>query len=205
MQPREAGNTARLQLGEPHMLRELAEVRAEDYATRRADAERPFLLVPRRSNNFMNSSGRSLAKLTRGRPYNPAFVHPDDLAALGIASGESVEIRSAHDAIWAVVEADDTLRRGVVAMTHAFGGHPDEDHRASRDRQQHRPSDGRRPRVRSDQRDAENGRAADRDRAAEVGSTDGPRRARLSSGAMRARLSLAERHARRSVRSIRAP
>jgi anaerobic selenocysteine-containing dehydrogenase len=129
VQPREAGNTDRLQIGDPHMMRALAEVRAEDYAKRRADAERPFLLVPRRSNNFMNSSGRSLAKLTRERPYNPAFVHPDDLAALGIASGQSVEIRSAHDAIQAVVEADDTLRRGVVAMTHAFGGHPDEDGR----------------------------------------------------------------------------
>jgi len=28
-----------------------------------------------------------------------------------------------------VVEADDTLRRGVVAMSQAFGGQPDEDHR----------------------------------------------------------------------------
>jgi anaerobic selenocysteine-containing dehydrogenase len=129
VQPREDGNAARLQLGDPHMMRALAEVRAEDYAARRTDAAHPFLLVPRRSNNFMNSSGRSLAKLTRERPYNPAFVHPDDLAALGIASGESIEIRSAHDAIQAVVEADATLRRGVVAMTHAFGGQPDEDHR----------------------------------------------------------------------------
>jgi len=127
VQPRAEGNTDRLQLGDPHMLRELAEVRAEAYAERRSDALRPFLLVPRRSNDFMNSSGRSLPKLTRKRPYNPAFVHPDDLAVLGIASGESVEIRSAHDAIRAVVEADASLRRGVVAMTHAFGGQPDED------------------------------------------------------------------------------
>ena len=129
VQPREPGNGDRLQLGDPHMMRELAEVSGEDYATRHGDTALPFLLVPRRANNFMNSSGRSLPKLTGSRPYNPAFVHPDDLAALGIASGDSVEIRSAHDAIWAVAEADGTLRRGVVAMTHAFGGQPDEDER----------------------------------------------------------------------------
>jgi anaerobic selenocysteine-containing dehydrogenase len=129
VQPREEGNTARLQLGHPEVLAELREVRAEDHATKQIDAERPFLLIPRRAGNFLNSSGRSLQRLTRDRPYNPAFVHPDDLAALGIESGASIEIRSAHDAVLAVVEADDTLRRGVVAMTHAFGGQPDEDDR----------------------------------------------------------------------------
>ena len=129
VQPREEGNTDRLQLGDAHMMSALREVREEDYEGRRSDADYPFLLVSRRSNNFMNSIGRSVEKLAGSKTYNPAFVHPDDLAALGIASGDSVEIRSAHDAIWAVAEADDTLRRGVVSMTHAFGGQPDEDAR----------------------------------------------------------------------------
>ena len=129
VQPREEGNADRLQLGDPRMMRELAEIRAEPYEQRHQDTEYPFLLISRRSNNFMNSIGRSLETLTGERPYNPAFVHPEDLDRLGIASGESIEIRSAHDAIWAVAEADDTLRRGVVAMTHAFGGQPDEDGR----------------------------------------------------------------------------
>jgi anaerobic selenocysteine-containing dehydrogenase len=129
VQPRQAGNTDRLQLGDPYIMRELLELRAEDYLKRRSDDEYPFLLVSRRSNNFINSIGRSIAKLTAGRPYNPAFVHPQDLAALGIASGQGIEIRSAHDAIWAVAETDDTLRRGVVAMSQNFGGQPDEDQR----------------------------------------------------------------------------
>ena len=127
VQPREPGNTARLQIGDPDMMRALAEVRNETYPSQRPDPAYPFLLIPRRSNNFVNSIGRSLERLKRNRPYNPAFMHPQDLAAFGLVDGESVEIRSPHDAIHAVVEADDTLRRGVVAMTHAFGGQPDED------------------------------------------------------------------------------
>jgi anaerobic selenocysteine-containing dehydrogenase len=129
VQPREEGNDSRLQLGDPHMMRELALVRAEDFAARQSDAAHPFLLVPRRANNFLNSSGRSLEKLVGKRAYNPAFIHPDDLSALGVKSGASVEIRSTHDRVLAVAEADDSLRPGVVAMTHAFGGQPDEDAR----------------------------------------------------------------------------
>ena len=129
VQPREEGNTDRLQLGDAHMMQALADVLEEDFEARHGDRERPFLLVPRRANNFMNSSGRSIEALTGKRGYNPAFVHPEDLVGLGIAEGESVEIRSVHDAIPAVVEADATLRRGVVAMTHAFGGQPEEDAR----------------------------------------------------------------------------
>jgi len=129
VQPREAGNTARLQLGDPDMMRALAEVREEIHPAQRRNPDFPFLLIPRRSNNFINSIGRSLESLKRDRPYNPAYAHPEDLAFLGIADGESVEIRSAHDAIQAVVKADETLRRGVIAMSHAFGGQPDEDAR----------------------------------------------------------------------------
>jgi len=75
----------------------------------------------------VNSTGQSLAGLTRGKPWNPAFLHPDDLAALGLASGELARIRSRHDEIFGVVEADASLRRGVVAMTHGFGALPSED------------------------------------------------------------------------------
>ncbi len=124
--PREAACSAHLELAAPEMLRELAEVAAEDWRARHETAAFPFRLIPRRSNFFVNSSGRSLPSLTRGKPWNPAHAHPGDLAALGLASGDIVRIRSRHDAALAVIEADDTLRRGVVAMTHAFGGNPNE-------------------------------------------------------------------------------
>jgi anaerobic selenocysteine-containing dehydrogenase len=123
--PRDADCDARLQIGDAEMVRALGAVAAESADAGRPDL--PFRLVPRRSNQFVNSSGRSLAKLTRGKPWNPAFVHPDDLAALGLADGDLVRIRSRHDAIAAVVEADASLRRGLVSMTHAFGGRPGSD------------------------------------------------------------------------------
>ena len=127
--PREEGNTDRLQLGAPYIMDCLGEIRAEDYAGLRRDEEFPFLLVSRRANNFLNSIGRTSAMLTRGQGFNPLFVHPEDLADAGLASGDAVRITSLHDSIPAVVEADATLRRGVVAMSQAFGGQPDEDNR----------------------------------------------------------------------------
>jgi len=129
--PREEGCAARLELGDPDMMKALGEVdailRAAPDAASADDGAHPFLLVPRRANNFLNSSGRSITKLTGKRPYNPAFVHSEDLAKLGLESGASAVIASRHGAVVAVVEADDTLRPGVVAMTHAFGGLPEQD------------------------------------------------------------------------------
>lgn len=117
----------RLDVGNIHMLAELAAVRAEDFVAERSDSAFPFRLIPRRHQNFMNSSGTALAALNRGKPYNPVYMHPDTVNALGLESGDSVRVTSNHDSVPAVLEADDTLRRDVVAMHHAFGGMPAED------------------------------------------------------------------------------
>jgi anaerobic selenocysteine-containing dehydrogenase len=59
-------------------------------------------------------------------PTNVAFVHPDDLASLGLAEGEMAAITSEHGNIVAPVRADATQRRGVISMAHGWGGLPDE-------------------------------------------------------------------------------
>ena len=117
----------KLDVGNIHMLAEVAAVRAEDFLSERSDSAFPFRLIPRRHQNFMNSSGTALAALNRGKPYNPVYMHPDTVNALGLESGDSVRVTSNHDSVPAVLEADDTLRRDVVAMHHAFGGMPAED------------------------------------------------------------------------------
>jgi anaerobic selenocysteine-containing dehydrogenase len=124
---RDADCTARLDVGNDHMLAELADVLAEDFATAHNDSRYPFRLIPRRHQNFMNSSGTTLAALHRGKPYNPVYMHPDAVIGLGLESGCAVLVTSRHDSVPAVLEADETLRRDVVAMHHAFGGMPGDD------------------------------------------------------------------------------
>ena len=58
-------------------------------------------------------------------PGNPAYLHPDDIAALGLRSGQPVRLSSEITSINVIVEADPALRRGVVSMSHCFGGDPD--------------------------------------------------------------------------------
>ncbi len=116
----------RLDVGNADMLSELDEIR-ERAVTAEVDAERPFLFVPRRENRVINSTGRTLPGLMRGRHYNPAFMHPDDLSRLGIAAGDLVEVRSEHAAITSIAAADADLRPGIVSMSHNFGGNPGED------------------------------------------------------------------------------
>ncbi len=69
-------------------------------------------------------------------PKTPASnwlnVHPEDLARHGLASGDIAEVVSAESAVTCVVKADDTMRPGVVSMTHMFGGLPN-DHDVIRD------------------------------------------------------------------------
>jgi anaerobic selenocysteine-containing dehydrogenase len=121
----------RLDLANGHMMEELGQVLCHDFAGELGDRAYPFRLVPRRSNYFVNSSGVRLARLHKGKPYNPAFMHPDDLAELGLAPGERVTISARHDSIPSFVEPDPSLRRKVVAMHHGFGGMVGEDHRVA--------------------------------------------------------------------------
>lgn len=60
-------------------------------------------------------------------PYNPTYMNPDEMAGLELEPGDAIEVASAHGAIQAVVQADPRLRRGVVSMSHAWGGLPDGD------------------------------------------------------------------------------
>jgi anaerobic selenocysteine-containing dehydrogenase len=118
VQPRQSGWQGRLELGDESMLADLAEVREE---TAEVEAAYPLRLISRRIPGVYNSAGRDLPHFRRKATHNAAYVHPDDLAALGLASGSTVRIESEHASIPAVVEAADDLRPGVVSMTHAFG------------------------------------------------------------------------------------
>lgn len=120
----------RLDVGNPEMVAALRELAEAEHVE--PDGLR---LVCRRSRGMFNSwlndgSG------TRGRRDNPAYLHPDDLARLGLTAGDTVEIRSAHGAVLATVERDPDLLPGLLSISHGFGalggdGEPDVDHRAT--------------------------------------------------------------------------
>jgi anaerobic selenocysteine-containing dehydrogenase len=83
----------------------------------------PFDLIVRRSKDTMNSLGRRLPGLAR-HGYNPCFMHPADLDDADLDPGAPVDITSEHGTVRSFVQPDPTLRRGVVSMTHGFGGEP---------------------------------------------------------------------------------
>ena len=127
VEPREEGCDDRLECGDVDMLSQLSEVFQQDYRALHDTPDFPFRYIPLSHNNFMNSSGRSIDKLNGGRPWNPVWIHPEDMRGIGVAEGDMVRIATLHDSISAMVEADPTLRQGVVAIAHAFGGLVDED------------------------------------------------------------------------------
>jgi anaerobic selenocysteine-containing dehydrogenase len=122
------GIEGRLQLAPEGIPEELAQVLAEPVAEpgrHGRDGAFTHLLVSRRVMHANNSIWRAFPR-SRGRA-NPAYLHPDDLAALGVARGSLVALESEDGCVTAVVEPDPGLRRGVVSMAHCFGGDPDDD------------------------------------------------------------------------------
>ena len=107
---------------------------AEDLAALRAssaleegrygeDGSYTHLLTVRRVPHVYNSSCHDFPK---NPPGNPAYLHPDDIAALGFEAGQSVWLQSERASIAVIVEADAALRPGIVSMSHCFGSDPAE-------------------------------------------------------------------------------
>jgi anaerobic selenocysteine-containing dehydrogenase len=119
----------RMDVAPPAVVTQLRDIRGEAFGTLGFDAAGAFThrLVSRRMMKVYNSTGVHLPKLRRRHPYNPAFLHPDDLAALGVRAGDLVRIESAHDFIFAVAEPATDIRPGIVSMAHAHGGVPERD------------------------------------------------------------------------------
>ena len=123
--PKQPGWSGRLEVGSAEMVDELAQL--AQTAAVPALADYPLRLISRRMMTAYNSSARDLAALRAKWTYNPAFMHPDQLAWLGIAPGDVIEICSDHARILGVAEADPTVRPGLVSMSHSFGGTPEQD------------------------------------------------------------------------------
>lgn len=103
-----------------------AELRA--VAVEEFDLPTPFThrLCGRRMRDVQNTMYRHLPVIRKRHPYNPAYMHPEDIAALGVSAGARVRIVSSHGSIPAILEADETVRPGILSMSHGWGGMPDQ-------------------------------------------------------------------------------
>ncbi|MDB6060872.1 MAG: hypothetical protein JWM78_975 [Verrucomicrobiaceae bacterium] len=84
------------------------------------------LLSSRRMRDFHNSTGTQIGAVLKRSPYNPAFLHPDDLTDLGLQDGDHIRITSEHGSVEAIAAPDPDLRRGVMNLSHGWGGLPSE-------------------------------------------------------------------------------
>lgn len=122
--PPRAESTATFDVIPEDVSMELAELATELKANN--GKQFTHLLSSRRMRDFYNTIGMFLPTTRKRNPFNPAYLNPEDLAADGLTSGDRIQITSDHAQISAIVQADPTLRRGVVSMAHAWGPLPGE-------------------------------------------------------------------------------
>ncbi len=129
VEPGREGRNSLLQLLPAGVADELTEIAAEDYwcSGKITDAGKEYshLLISRRLKHVFNSSGQQLTNLQKKGTTNPAYMNPKDIQALGIESGDLVEIKSAAGALVGVAEAAKDVKEGVISMAHAWGDLPD--------------------------------------------------------------------------------
>ncbi len=80
-----------------------------------------LLLIGRRHVRSNNSWMHNYHRLVKGKPRWQLMMHPDDLAARGIADQASVTIRSRVGEVTTTVIATDELMPGVVSLPHGWG------------------------------------------------------------------------------------
>lgn len=122
--PTDPATAGRFTLVPADVEQEIAAVTAELLQPR--DSRFAFLLSSRRSRHRMNSIGDTLPNLRRMQSRNHGFMNPADMAQLGIKPGTAIAVESAHGRVLVDAQPDETLRTGVISMSHGFGGLPDD-------------------------------------------------------------------------------
>lgn len=78
-------------------------------------------LFGRRDARSNNSWMHNAPRLVKGKPRHQLLMHPEDLAARGLADGGRVRIRSRVGSIETEVQACADLMRGTACLPHGFG------------------------------------------------------------------------------------
>jgi anaerobic selenocysteine-containing dehydrogenase len=114
----------RIAVGHPEAISELREVRQEPmpaaggYA---AGEEFAFRAITYRMPEVYCTTGHNMPRAERKRPYNPALICAEDLAAHGFADGECVLIDSGFGRVEAILECSDQVASGTLGLAHGWG------------------------------------------------------------------------------------
>ncbi|WP_101757995.1 molybdopterin-dependent oxidoreductase [Oceanicoccus sp. KOV_DT_Chl] len=125
IEPADPATKGMLDLFPDGLAEELSGAATDADSSLQAKGEYPFLLISRRMKNVFNSTGPELTFLASKTTTNPAFINPEDLAALQIEDGELISISSNRGQIPAVAQSSPDIKRGVVSMAHCWGPAPD--------------------------------------------------------------------------------
>jgi len=118
--------SARFAVAPPDVVEELAVVLTEQTGAEVIDGfdagKFPFRLISRRLKHVLNSLGREIPGLARVGTTNAAYMNLDDMKELDIADGDLVRITSPSGRVVGVAEGSETIKRGVISMSHSWGG-----------------------------------------------------------------------------------
>jgi anaerobic selenocysteine-containing dehydrogenase len=129
VEPAASSSAGRFQVFTQEVAETMAALASEPMAPQyqwRDGREFSHVLAPRRMREVYNTFGPQLSVIKKRRPYNPAYLHPADLAAKGLKAGDRVLIESAHGKISAIANPDTTVKPGVISMSHGWGRNPGE-------------------------------------------------------------------------------
>ena len=122
VEPPEPNNTNKFSLLPKDVAAELEDI--QQHTSLADNTKFPFRLAVRRSRDMMNSIGLYQPAIKKREPYNRVYMNPQDMAHSSLTSGNEVKVTSPTGWVIAEVEADDTLRTGVISLIHGFGGLP---------------------------------------------------------------------------------
>ena len=129
--PADPDSVGRFSVAPVSLLAELEEVLDEATSAELVAGFDPEIhtlrLISRRLRHVLNSTGQHISGLRAKGATNHAYMHTDDVKALGLRDGDLVDIRSPRASIRGIVAVSDDLRPGVVSMAHAWGGTPADD------------------------------------------------------------------------------
>lgn len=87
-------------------------------------ADNEFFLIGRRTPRTMNSWLHRVKRLTKGKPANRLFIHPDRARALGIHTDDKIKLTSEQRSLEAIAEIHSNIMPEVVSLPHGWGHDP---------------------------------------------------------------------------------